>query len=310
MNNRLPNDDFLLELSEKYFLQNWTIADISKKYDISRYKILKYLDESKEKKLIEIKLNTPYSRNYELEKIFSNKFNSNVFILKEPADIANYDSDFWHFSANIIQEHIDEKKIISCAWGESVYKTIEQFSMKIQDNIIFTQFIGVMGKYQSIATAMNIVKKAANKYGGNYLTLFSPLYIFNDTTRSLLALEPAIYKTLEKARNSDMVIVGIETASAINSVSTWKEQKYILFPSIENAIGLLYGRPFDNNGEFLDKRLDKTFGLTLDEILSIPQRFCICNDKYKAKAVLAALKGNSITHLLIDEDTALKILSL
>lgn len=123
-------------------------------------------------------------------------------------------------------------------------------------------------------------------------------------------MEPIIAKTLDTARHSDVLISGIGTVNSVDSVSSWKQHKRILFGSLDHAVGFLYGRPFNLRGEFIQTEQDKTFGLTIEEILKIPVRVGVCNYKFKAEALLGALNGNFFTHLYLDEKSALTILSL
>lgn len=303
-------ENLLINLCEDYYLRNITITDLSQKYDLSRYKLLKYLEDAKEKKLVTISIANPYARNLELEKLFAEAFQTKVFILKESEDLTHRDLNFWRFAAADIQAMIDKARIVSLSWGDSVYKIIEQFSTKMNERLIFTQFIGEIGKYNSLAGSMRLVQKAANSYESDYLTLSAPLYILNDTARELFSLEPIIAKTLTTARHSDLLLAGVGTPSSINSVPAWSQHKRLLFGSLDRAVGFLYGRPFDSEGNFMTEEADKTFGLSIEEILAIPNRVGICNSKFKAQALLGALRGNFFTHLYLDEKSALKVLSL
>lgn len=142
------------------------------------------------------------------------------------------------------------------------------------------------------------------------MTLSIPLYVINETARELMALEPSLANTLATASHADMLISGIGTLSSIDSVEPWNKHRKILFPSMTDTVGFLYGRPFNINGEFIKASEDKTFGLSLKEIFDIPKRIGICKSKFKAESCLGALNGNFFTDLFLDEKTAWKILSL
>nr|WP_306800971.1 sugar-binding domain-containing protein [Melissococcus plutonius] len=306
----LDHEEFLTNLCEQYYINNQTITDLSEQFNLSRYKILKYLDEAKERNLVTISIHSPFSRNYDLEKTLRNEFDLEIFILKDNQDLAKSDLNFWHFAASHVQQLIKEAKIVSLSWGNTIYKTIDQFSPIIRENLTFTQFIGEFGKYHSLAGSMRLVQKAADCYESNYLTLPAPLYIINDSTKLALTLEPVIAKTLETARHSDLLFTGISTPTAIESVAPWYDLKHLLFKDFDQAVGFLYGRPFDYYGNFLTAKTDKTFGLSLTDTFNIPNRVGICNSKFKVRSIIGALRGGFFTHLIIDEKIALKILDL
>ncbi|EME8132334.1 DNA-binding transcriptional regulator, partial [Enterococcus faecium] len=279
-------------------------------YGITRYKALKYIEDAREKQLVSISINSPYARNYELEEIFKNYFKTNIYILKSSEDLSQHDLLFSKFAADYIQELIKKANVVALSWGDTVYKVIDQFKMGAREELIFTQFIGEIGKYNSLAGSTRLVQKAAERYESSYLTLSIPLYVINETARELMALEPSLANTLATASRADMLISGIGTLSSIDSVEPWNKHRKILFPSMTDTVGFLYGRPFTINGEFIKPSEDKTFGLSLKEIFDIPKRIGICKSKFKAESCLGALNGDFFTDLFLDEKTAWKILSL
>ncbi|WVT92926.1 sugar-binding domain-containing protein (plasmid) [Enterococcus durans] len=303
-------ESLLVKICEDYYLEDINISEISKKYGITRYKALKYIEDAREKQLVSISINSPYARNYELEEIFKNYFKTNIYILKSSVDLSQHDLLFSKFAADYIQELIKKANVVALSWGDTVYKVIDQFKMGAREELIFTQFIGEIGKYNSLAGSTRLVQKAAERYESSYLTLSIPLYVINETARELMALEPSLANTLATASHADMLISGIGTLSSIDSVEPWNKHRKILFPSMTDTVGFLYGRPFNINGEFIKASEDKTFGLSLKEIFDIPKRIGICKSKFKAESCLGALNGNFFTDLFLDEKTAWKILSL
>ena len=70
-----------------------------------------------------------------------------------------------------------------------------------------------------------------------------------------------------------------------------------------------YGRPYDENGNMLNIQNDKIVGLSLDEIMSVPRRVALAQDKSKSLAIRGALRGHLITELIMSESVAFRVLS-
>ena len=168
-------ESLLVKICEDYYLEDINISEISKKYGITRYKALKYIEDAREKQLVSISINSPYARNYELEEIFKNYFKTNIYILKSSEDLSQHDLLFSKFAADYIQELIKKANVVALSWGDTVYKVIDQFKMGAREELIFTQFIGEIGKYNSLAGSTRLVQKAAERYESSYLTLSIPL---------------------------------------------------------------------------------------------------------------------------------------
>lgn len=106
-------ESLLVKICEDYYLEDINISEISKKYGITRYKALKYIEDAREKQLVSISINSPYARNYELEEIFKNYFKTNIYILKSSEDLSQHDLLFSKFAADYIQELIKKANVVA-----------------------------------------------------------------------------------------------------------------------------------------------------------------------------------------------------
>lgn len=73
------NTDLLINIAQDFYINQLTIADISTKYQVSRYKISKYLDEALAKNIVSITIRSPFARSQELEKQLSISYPSHRF---------------------------------------------------------------------------------------------------------------------------------------------------------------------------------------------------------------------------------------
>lgn len=101
----MKHQEQLANIARDYYLSDLTIAQISSKYNISRYLITKQLDEALASGLVKISINTPINRNFELEARFKRLFDlRNAFIIKD-ADTTNDDyENIINFAAQNIQD--------------------------------------------------------------------------------------------------------------------------------------------------------------------------------------------------------------
>lgn len=303
-------DALLVKLCEDHYLEGINVSELGNKYNMSRYKVIKCLEEAKEKQIVTIQITSPYSKHDELELFFKRHFQTNVHVMQDVANPSNQEAQFFQFVADHVQEQLAAANVVSLAWGDTMYRVIDKFKKRSQEDLIFTQFIGEFGKYNSLAGSLRLVQKAAETYHAKYVTLSAPVYIINDLTREALSLEPGLAETLNIAKSSDVLLTGIGTPASIEAVPIWNQYTKSLFPDLTNHAGFLYGRPYNDQGHFLMPEWDKTFGLNISDILGIPIRMGVCHSKFKAHACLGALKGNLLTHLFLDEKTAWKVMTL
>ena len=130
------HQQLLGNLAQDYYLSKMAISDISKKYNLSRYLIMKYLDEAFSSGIVDISIHTDYDRNAQLERELSNSFDiKNVYVIKDPSNPLDRDKIIASFAANQIQSLIKEYKIIGLSWGETIYTILDHFSKHSSRNL-------------------------------------------------------------------------------------------------------------------------------------------------------------------------------
>lgn len=301
----------LANIARDYYLSKLTIAQISSKYKISRYLITKSLDEALSSGLVKININTPIDRNLEMEVRFKRLFGiQNAFILKD-ADTTNDDSEhIIDFAAQTIQDQIRTSRTVGVSWGGTVMNIINHFQTEVRDDLTFNQIMGDNLKYNSASGSTPLVQKAAAKYSAQYQTVPAPLYILNDEVRRSLAQEPAFIPAFSTMTKMDMLFAGIGTLASVETIPVWKQHLAEIFEGVDfsQIVGMLYGRPFDIQGNILNTTTDKLFGASIDTLLAVPTRMAIVKSKFKARSLLGALRGKLITDFVTNESVANRVL--
>lgn len=308
MNISNEHAEFLGKIAVDYYLNKMKLNDITEKYQISRYHLGKYLDEALENGIVEINIHSGSARNFDLELQFKQYFGiKHIFIIKKPLQQNLQNSSVPSFAANYIQEIINQSKIVGVAFGKTLSQTIAHFDSQIRNDLIFTQFMGE-NPIHTRDNSMFLVQRLADLYNAQASPMLAPLYVADDATRAGLKMVPGIFEALSNSKECDVILSGIGTADSIINLPQTEE----IFPNINlnQVAGVLYGRPYDINGKFLNSILDKTLSYPLTKILDVKRRFGVAEGINKAPAILGALNGNLFTDLVIDETLALQVLDL
>ncbi|QEA57460.1 sugar-binding transcriptional regulator [Weissella hellenica] len=304
--------DFIANISQDFYISQLSLAEISEKYSISRYLVNKYLKDARDSGIVKIEINMPTTRNVELEQEIKKAFNiQNVYVIRFAENPNDTIQNTINFAADHIQSLIHNNDIVGTAWGGTIYEVISKFQSKVLENVTFTQFMGENMKYNSSVGTTRMVERAAYKFSANYLTMVGPLYIVNDDVRQGLANEISIRKTFAAAKRMNLIFTGLGTLSSVNSIPAWHQGINDIFPNVntDEIVGMVYGRPYDIDGRFLNLGADKTFGIDLANILATPRRVAVVKSKFKTNAALGALRGGLITDLITTESVANRILT-
>lgn len=305
------HNQLLANLAQEYYLSKMAISDISKKYHLSRYLIMKYLDEALASGIVSINIHTNYDRNTKLERALQQRFKiKNLIVIKDPTNPQDRDQIIAAFAANQVQSLISNCQVVGLTWGETIYTMLDHFNKQPAGKLTFTQFMGENMKYHSSAASMRMVQKAAARYDVPYQTIPGPLYVLNDQARKALYHEPAFNAAFTAAHQMDLVVCGLGTLQSINSIPAWHDHIQEIFPGVDlrQIAGMAFGRPYDINGHFLvTPANDKTLSVPLAQIEQVPRRVAIVQRKSKFQAAIGALEGQLFTDIIMTESVALRI---
>ncbi|GAP02686.1 regulatory protein [Fructobacillus pseudoficulneus] len=311
----MPTTDpnLLAQISEDYYLNKLSFGDISTKYKISRYLINKYLNEAVKAGIVKIEIASTANRNSQLEQVFKEKFpNTTCYIIQDDTTTTATSELISNYAANLVIKHLShDSHTVGMTWGDTMYSLIDSITSNPLDHVKFTQFVGENMKYNSTAGSVRIVERAAKKVAGEFLTLPAPLYLSNDDVRNGLYEAVAIKQTLETAKTMDTILTGLGTIASLESISIWNQNINKLFPDVKlgEVAGMVYGRPYDIQGNILNVGSDKVVGLDMNTILAVPKRVGVVRSKSKAKATIGALRGSFVTDLIMSESLAYRILN-
>lgn len=182
----------LASIAQDFYLSKLPVSTISRKYNLSRYLVTKYLDAALAQGIVDINIHTGYARNAQLEQRLSQALPiKRLFVLKDAGTPTIRQEMVANFAAYQVQAAIRQAHVVGLTWGETVFDVLNAFSP--QDgatNLVFTQFVGENMKYHSSSGSMRMVQKAAAYYDAPYYTIPGPLYVLNDQVRQGLTQEP------------------------------------------------------------------------------------------------------------------------
>jgi len=89
----LLTDEQIANIAHDYFLSKLNIAEISKKYNLSRYLIAKAIDEAEDKGIVKISIYQSPKRAQNLEREFQKLFDLKEVYILEDKETKNQDNE-------------------------------------------------------------------------------------------------------------------------------------------------------------------------------------------------------------------------
>lgn len=209
-------------------------------------------------------------------------------------------------ASNYIKNILKDGIIISLTGGNTVKEIIDNFP-KINNfnDITVLPARGGIGKNIEIQSN-TLVGRLASKLNANYEILHIPDNISEDTFEALIN-EKGIREIFNKIENSYIVIHGIGDAV---EMSYKRDLSRDIIENIKklNAVGEAYGHYFNYNGEIVHSM--PTIGINADKISFIENMIAVAAGKYKAKAIISAVRDRTNEVLITDEATGKEIYNI
>ncbi|AEG40435.1 sugar-binding transcriptional regulator [Lactobacillus kefiranofaciens] len=303
-------DQELAGIAHDFYLSKLNIAEISQKYDLSRYLIAKALEDAENRGIVKIQITHRIKRNQQLEREFQKKFNLKEAFILQSSENKDEDAEaIVNFAAKQIETYLKNAKTIGISWGSTMRGIINDFDEKNLNQLYFVQLLG-----QAINANRRknpLAQKAAEKLHVQSLSLPAPLYMLNSDLIMELKREP-YFEVIETCyHNLDLLFTGIGTMQSIK-VNQFLDRNYvpILFKDIpeEKVAGTIMGRPYDIDGHFFQNFEKHICGVSITDIMKTPIRFCVVRDQFKATALLGALRTGTLTHLVTNDVIANRVL--
>lgn len=306
----LLTDEQLANIAQDYFLSQLNIADISNKYNISRYLITKAIEEAKDKGIVKISISQSPKRSQKLENEFQRIFNLKEVYILEDLETKNQDNEvIVNYAAKQIQNYTKSAHLIGLTWGTLLKDIIDNFTEETRDDLTFIQLVG-----QAVNTSRRknqLTQEAADKFNAKSLTFPAPLYSINPQVVKELKTEPYYEYFAKKFSEIDLLFASIGTVQSLESdqffMDYYAENLLKNVDSLQIA-GVIFGRPYDINGNFYKPIDSHICGISMADIMKIPTRFVVVKNRFKEDALLGALRSGIITHLVTNSGIAERVL--
>ncbi len=311
-------DDLLAYVAELYYDMQWNQEEIAREIGVTRSMVSRMLSEAREKKFVEIIVHRPLSFDIELMEQFKKRFQlEDVQIVHEEFSTDPHLRERIGFAAVMLMEKIFlPHTVLGLVWGTTVASFVNQLVKKDFKNyaVDVVQLVGAIASRDFAYNGMELTRAAAHALGGNPYYLNSPFYLESPEMVDTLLRNKIINETFQMMEKCHYAVVGVgslspDLASFYLSGDISSTELDIIRKA--GAIGSVCGLHFDINGQQVAKFFsDRTVTIQKEMLNQIPMRVGLAFGSGKVSAILGALRGKFITHLVTDSNTARQVLHL
>lgn len=317
-NGSMDREETLLAAASMYYLQDVKMETIASHLHMSRSSVSRLLKQARASGLVEITLRPTPSRAPGIGQRISAQFGTETYVIPvtDSATIEERLEQVAMATARMVSGWFDSDMVLGVAWGTTLGAIARHLSKKPTRGSSVVQLNGAANTRTS---GVEYVGSLMSRFGEAFdaqVHLFPvPAFFDYAETRRAMWRERSVSRVLDVQRRADIALFSIgavagEVPSHVYSAG-YLEREDIATLEAEGVVGDVCTVFLRADGTYEDLSLnERASGPTPAELRRVPRRVCAVAGESKVAPLLAALRAGVITHLVIDEQTAKRLVEL
>ena len=311
MNNSEKITD-AIRVSRMYFYQDMTMEAIATEMSVSRSTVSRLLNFARLEGLVSVRIVDPTEQPQQLEKKILERFNikkAHVVPVPDIVGEAEWLERVAQYTANYLNTVFGSNMILGIAWGTTLSAISKHLLQKTTHDSHVVQLNGA-GNTQTmgISYASEIIMRFARNFRARADLFPVPTFFDYADTKRALWKEGSIKRLLNLHEKTDLLLYSIGAVNAgipshVYSGGYLEKDDYVELErqKIAGDIATVF---FREDGSFNNIPMnDRASGPNL-ELFQHKYGICVVSGLAKVKGLYAALKGNLMKELVVDEPTA------
>jgi deoxyribonucleoside regulator len=301
-----------IRVARMYYYRNLTAEAIASEMNMSRSTISRLLQFARQNGLVDIRIVDPNEHPQQFEKKIIEHFNikrAHVVAVPDIAGEAEWLERVAQYTANYLNSIFDSNMILGIAWGTTISGISKHLLPKPTHNSLIVQLNGA-GNTKSMG--LNYAGEIITQFAKNYQAVAElfpvPTFFDYPTTKEALWKESSIRRLLDLQQKANLLLYSIGAVNAgipshVYSDGYLNKNDYseIKNGGLAGDIATVF---FREDGSFDHIPINQRASGPNLELFKNKHGICVVSGLAKVKGLYAALSGQLISELIIDEPTA------
>lgn len=306
----LGHDEFelLARLALGYYEEGLTQEAVARRFGMSRPKVQRLLDRARTVGVVDIRISAPPWLHVEMEREIREHFGlAEVIIAARRGDAVSQREAVARGAARYLERRLDDGSVVAVSHGRDTGEVPRFFGPGRKIDATFVSAMGGSPLADSPTNPNEIVRRLADRCGGQAKGLYAPAHVESERMRDELLRQPAVADTLRTAARASIALVGIggtdDGCTMVRSGCVSVEEIRRLRDA--GAVGDVLGNYVDVDGGRLDSpETGRLVGLGLAELRAIETVVVVVSEAEKPFAILGVLRTGVVDVLVLDEVNA------
>ena len=313
---RADKESLFANVALLYYGQGLTQSEIAKRMQVSRATIVNILRESRDRGIVEIRVDGKYLSSSNLARDVRNKFGLQDVYIATPdtrngmQNRSELLSQVGRVGATALLDIIEPGYRVGVAWGETIMSVADMMRRTVSEEVEICQLIGAMNSSR-VPASENCAIQIASKLEAQVYTLHAPGIVATSEMATVFRNEPTIKRQLLRLKKLDMTVASIGNvfedthfhAAGMASIDELTAAR------AQGAVGIICCRFIDKKGKAITSSPDsRLIAASLENLRSSAKKLLVVCGPDRAAATVAAIRGQLVTHLCVDNWLAQELL--
>lgn len=307
----------IIRAAELFYEQRKSQIEIARILNCSAATVSRMLSEALDSGIVQVVIRRPIEKNPALAEELGRYLSlEEIIVVTDGTSQEQAYQNVGYATAEFLSNIIFPNAVIGISWGVTlsyVVRNLSEFTYNSK-GVEVIQLMGGLGSSDPNIDGPELAQKMAGKLGGKYSYIQAPVVLETPTLTRQIMNEVNIKKVVERASHADIVISSVSSLiddySSIVRAGFIKKNELSVYAAT-GAVGHLFARLIDENGCEIEHDFnERVVAVSLDSIKNARWKIGIVANTIKAKAVIAAVRGNLYNTLIIDESSALEIINI
>ena len=309
-------DQDVLRAASMYYLQDMKMEAIAKHLGTSRSTVSRMVKLARETGLVEINLRPTRSNAPGLGQRIGEIYGIEAFVVPVPGSHSEVErlEQVALTTARLIGNWFDSNMILALAWGTTLSAIAPHLTRKTTRGSAVVQLNGAANTRTSgVEYAGDLIASFGRAFDARMHYFPVPAFFDFARTREAMWRERSVRRVLELQRKADIALFSVGAISGglpshVYSAG-YLEAADVAELDREGVVGDVCTVFLREDGTYRDVKLNsRATGPMPHELRAIPRRVCAVAGDNKVAPLRAALRARVVTHLIIDEVTATRLL--
>jgi DNA-binding transcriptional regulator LsrR (DeoR family) len=298
-------------VARRYYLDGRSKSDIADEFKISRFRVARLLEASRQSGLVRIVIEHQGSIDTDLSMQLQSTFGLTYAVV---IDIPDDDPvvlrrHLGEAAAGLLQELVTADDVLGLAWARSLSGIGPALTTFVPCPVV--QLTGALSRPDA-SDVLELVRGVARVGGGPAHVFYAPLVVADAATARTLRRQPDVMQTAALVPDVTVAVVGIGAwAAGLSTIFDAVEPELRTRVGRSGVVGEISGVLIDRNGRELINPLSKRIiGVTGQQLSAIKVVLGVAYGQEKAPAVRSALVGGLVTSLVTHSGLARRLIEL